>query len=126
MWTHGLWSPLRFSSSPCFLLSGVCRRGRGEKSSLEACRYVEDSELFRHLDETRAVTAPDHEHSRLATRRADRRSRRFVTSSRTGFRSSGRAMTQAKLYSAIDKVIRGAPLRPGQARLPVASVLCAR
>jgi len=35
----------------------------------------------------------------------------FVTSSRTGF--LGRAMTQAKLYSAIGKVTRVVPSPPG-------------
>lgn len=111
----GPWSPLRFSSSPCFLLSGVCRRGRGEKSSLEACRYVEDSGLFRHLDGTRGHDARSRTLARhgASCRSTELPFRNVVTHGLSFLRA--RAMTQAKLYSAFDKVIRDAPLRPSQA-----------
>jgi len=133
MYVCGVWSSLRFSSSPCFLLSGVCRRGRGVKSSLEACRYVVDPELF-FLPFRWNARASDRECSNITTWvTSPVDDSYFVTSSRTGLRSRAELWLRrnsiaqsTRLFALLHSLPLLLPPGGPGIRIPAGSVSCAR
>lgn len=119
----GVRSLLWFSSSPCFLLSGVCRRGRGENHLSRHAGTSWILDYFFIISMKRAgIRSRTPAHRDVARVTVDDSQFRNVVTHGPSF--TGRAMTQAKFYSAIGKVIRVVHLPPDQG--PAASVSCAR